>query len=141
MSADIVLKMTIILKETRIPQLSFNRRWHISTTPHTTKKFCTLFKLIQPSNMVTLSCLAKKNQNLNPRKKKFSLLQKVELSCHKIWEISIFSNKLNFFLSGSNLFFARQLRVTILDHCISLNSVHNFLVVLGVVDMCHLLVK
>ena len=33
------------------------------------QKICTLFKLIQPSNMVTLSCLAKKNQNLNPRKK------------------------------------------------------------------------
>ena len=46
-----------------------NRRWHISTTPNTTKKFCTPFKLIQQSNMVTLSGLAKKNQNLNPRKK------------------------------------------------------------------------
>ena len=67
----------------------FNRRWHISTTPSTTKIFCTLFKLIQPSNMVTLSCLAKKNQNLNPRKKKFSLLLKDEFSYHKLWEISI----------------------------------------------------
>ena len=33
---------------------------HPSATPNTTKIFCTLFKLIQPSNMVTLSCLAKK---------------------------------------------------------------------------------
>ena len=38
----------------------FNRRWHISTTPNTTKNICTLFKLIQRSNMVTLSYLAKK---------------------------------------------------------------------------------
>ena len=53
--------------------VSFNRRWHISTTPNTTKKFCTLFKLTQWSNMVTLSCLAKKNQNLNPRNKKSSV--------------------------------------------------------------------
>ena len=38
----------------------FNRRWHRSTTPNKTKKICTLFKLIQPSNMLTLSCLEKK---------------------------------------------------------------------------------
>ena len=31
--------------------------------------------------------------------------------------------------------------MTILDYCISLNSVHNFLVALGVVDMCHLLLN
>ena len=31
--------------------------------------------------------------------------------------------------------------MTILDGCISLNSVQNFLVVWGVVDMCHLLLK
>ena len=34
-------------------------------------------------------------------------------------------------------FFARQLRVTIEDYCISLNPNNFFLVVLGVVDMCH----
>ena len=34
--------------------LSINRRWHLSTTPNTTKKCCTLFKLIQPSDMVAL---------------------------------------------------------------------------------------
>ena len=31
--------------------------------------------------------------------------------------------------------------MTILDYCISLNSVQHFLVVSGVVDMCHLLQK
>ena len=33
--------------------------------------FWTLFELIQQSTLVTLSCLSKKNQNLNPRKKNF----------------------------------------------------------------------
>ena len=52
----------------------FNRRWHISTTPNTAKKLCALFKLIQHSNMVTLSCLSKKNQNLKLRKKKVQFI-------------------------------------------------------------------
>ena len=47
----------------------FNRCWHISTTPNTPKFFFIRSKLIQGSNMVILSCLAKKNQNLNARKK------------------------------------------------------------------------
>ena len=47
---------------------TFNKRWHISTTRHTIKCFCMLFKLIQQFNMVTLSCLLKKNRNLNSRK-------------------------------------------------------------------------
>ena len=46
-----------------------NRSWRISTTPNTTKFFLIIFKLIQQSIMVILSCLAKKNQNLNSRKK------------------------------------------------------------------------
>ena len=49
--------------------IAFNRSWRISTTPNTTKIFLIIFKLIQQSNMVILSCLAKKNQNLNSRKK------------------------------------------------------------------------
>ena len=66
------------------------------------------FKLIQQSNMVILSCLAKKNQNLNARKKKFSLLLKVSLSSQKRPQTSLFSNKLNFFSSNSNFdFFLR----------------------------------
>ena len=51
--------------------------------------------------MVTLSCLAKKNQNLNSRKKKFSLILKMEICGLKTKEIFIFSNKLSFFSSGS----------------------------------------
>ena len=47
----------------------FNRSWRISTTPNTPTFFFIRFKLIQQSNMVILSCLAKKNQNLNVRKK------------------------------------------------------------------------
>ena len=46
-----------------------NRSWRISTTPNTTKFFLIIFKLIQQSIMVILSCLARKNQNLNSRKK------------------------------------------------------------------------
>ena len=50
--------------------LVFNRSWHISTTPNTTKFFLFVFKLIKQSSiMVILSCLVKKNQNLNLRKK------------------------------------------------------------------------
>ena len=47
----------------------FNRSWRISTTPNTTKFFLIIFKLIQQSIMVILSCLTKKNQNLNSWKK------------------------------------------------------------------------
>ena len=133
----LAVKITPGAKKVRV---KLNRRWHISTTPHTTKIFCTLFKLIQPSNMVTLSCLAKKNWNLNPRKK--SSVYYWKLIFHAT-NFSIFNNKLNFFFLSFKFwfFFERQLRVTILECCISLNSVKNFLAVLGVVDMCHLLLK
>ena len=46
--------------------LKNNRRWHISTTLNTTN-FFTIFKLTLQSNMITLSCLTKKNQNLDSR--------------------------------------------------------------------------
>ena len=54
-----------------VSELTFNRRWRMSTTPNTTNFFFFLiiFKLIQQSIMVILSCLAKKNQNLNSREK------------------------------------------------------------------------
>ena len=48
--------------------LQINRSWRISTTPSTTKFFLIIFKLTQQSIMVILSCLVKKNQNLNSRK-------------------------------------------------------------------------
>ena len=46
-----------------------NRSWRISTTRKTTKIFLIIFKLIQQYIMVILSCVAKKNKNLNLRKK------------------------------------------------------------------------
>ena len=46
-----------------------NRSWRISTTPKTPKFFFIRSKRIQGFNIVILSCLAKKNQNLNARKK------------------------------------------------------------------------
>jgi len=46
----------------------FNRSWRICTTPNTTNFFLIIFKLIQKSNFVILSCLTKKNWNLNLRK-------------------------------------------------------------------------
>ena len=39
----------------------FNRSWCLSTIPNTTKLFLIIFKLIEQSNMVILSCLLKKN--------------------------------------------------------------------------------
>ena len=112
--------------------------FNISTTPNTTKSF-TLFKLIQQSNMVTLSCLPKKNK-FEPEEKS-SVYWRFFLS---FWHENLtFINKLNFFFFGfkSQFFFMRHLKVIILNHCISLNSVHNFLVVLGVVDMWYLLLN
>jgi hypothetical protein len=52
----------ILLINSKTPGL--NKSWRISTTPNTTKLFFTIFKLIQQSNMVILSCPAKKNQSL-----------------------------------------------------------------------------
>ena len=48
---------------------TFNRSWRISTTPNTTKNCLIIFKLLQQSNLVILSRLTKRYQNLNPRKK------------------------------------------------------------------------
>ena len=101
----------------------FNRRWHISTPPNTTKKLCTLFKLIQQSGNFELP--REEKSKLEPKEKKFSLLLKMEVCGLKIQQISIFSAKPNFFSSVSNSIFL-CLRVNILDYCISLNSVHIF---------------
>ena len=69
----------IINKTKCARECSFNRCWRISTTPNTTKFFLIIVKLIQQSNMVILSWLAKKNQSLNSR---FSLLLKREVRGH-----------------------------------------------------------
>ena len=46
---------------------TFNKMWHISTTPNTNRKYWSLFKMIQQSNMVTLSSLAKKENLFSVR--------------------------------------------------------------------------
>ena len=72
-----------------------NRSWRISTTPNTTKIFLIIFKLVQQSIMVILSCLAKKNLNL--RKKSSVCVLKVAFSRQKRLLTSLVSNKLNYF--------------------------------------------
>ena len=61
--------------------------------------------------------------------KKFTLLLKREV-CGYFWlETATFSNKLNFFFLAFKFwfFFARQLRMTILDCCISLKRIKKIL--------------
>ena len=66
--------------------------------------------------------------------KKFSSLLKVEFSYRLIPRTNW-----TFFPQVQILIFLHE--ATQSDHCISLNSVQNVLVVLGVVDMCHLLLR
>ena len=102
----------------------------ISTTPKP-NFFLIIFKLIQQSNMVISSCLAKKNRHLNSSKKKSVYYRQ------KYPQTSLFSNKVNFFflMFKFQFFFATQLRMTIFDCCISLKMIKKILVVLGVVDL------
>ena len=120
----------------------FNRSWRISsTTPNTDKIFLIIFKLIQQSITVILSCLARKNQNWI-RGKKLILLLKAAFSRQKCLQTSLLSNKLNFFLEFKFwVFFARRLRMPIIACCISLKMIKKNLVVLGVVDMRQLLLS
>ena len=62
----------LLIHQLTIVRGIFNRSWRISTTPNTSNIFFLSFpnKLIQGSNMVILSCIVKKNQNLNPKKKR-----------------------------------------------------------------------
>ena len=112
---------------------------HIHNSQHN-QIFFIPFKLIQQSNMVIVSCLAKKNQNLNARKKKFSLLLKVAFSRQKYLQTSLFSNKLNLFPRIQILIFLRE--ATQNDH---IRLLYKFerdkknLLVLGVMDMRQLL--
>ena len=97
----IALNFTILLSYcSSIKSFRINRRWHISTTPNTTKIFCSLLKLIQLSNMVTLSCLPK--EKLELEEKKFCLVLKMGVCGLKTQQISIFWTKQN---SGSNFEF------------------------------------
>ena len=85
-----------------------------------TQPYFYYFQTNTASDMVILSCLVKKNHNLNSRKskaKKLSLLMKVFKPYQKCRQTSTFSNILNFFSLSSNFenFFESQLRMTILD--------------------------
>ena len=77
------------------------------------------------------------------KEKKFCLLLKVAFPRKKRLQTSLFSNKLNLFYLEFKFwfFFARQLRMTIIDCCISLKMIKKNLVVLGGVDMRQLLSK
>ena len=101
------------------------------------------FKLIQQSNMVILSCLARKNQNLNARKKSSVYFWKVKFVGISALKTQLSVINWTFFSLNSNFkfFFERQLRRTILDCCISLKMVKKNLTVLGVLDMRQLLLS
>ena len=119
-----------------------NRSWRISTTPNTTKNILIIFKLIQQSNMVILSCISKKNQNLNSRKKSSVHYWKGRFVGVSVLKTQLSVINWTFFLVFKFwFFFARQLRMTILDCCISLKMIKKILVVLGVVDMRQLLLS
>ena len=120
----------------------FNRTWRISTTPNTTKFFLIIFKLIQQSIMVILSCLAKKNQNLNSRKKSSVYYWNLRFQGSNACKLPFLVINWTFFLKFKFwFFFARQLKITIIACCISLKIIKKNLVVLGVVDMRQLLLN
>ena len=76
----------------------FNRRWHISTTPSTTKFFCTLFKLfgleIQFWRASEFNFLEQKNVDFG---------SKIQIS-HKNWLIF----RIGFSFWKSRIFFAKK---------------------------------
>ena len=86
----------------------FNRRWHVSTTPNTSKTFC--FCSPNCSNYLIWSSRhselpREEKSRLEPEEKKLSLLLKREIF-YCLWhENSTLRNKLNFFFSGSNFNF------------------------------------
>ena len=91
---------SIFIKNNNIINSKFYITFWFIWINNTTKIFCTYFKLIEQPDMVTLSCLEKKNQNFNPRKK-------VQL-CTESWvfkpQTSILSNKVPIFWEGQKNF-------------------------------------
>ena len=81
------------------------------------------------ASLVTLSCLTKKNQNLNTRKK----------SSVYYWKLSFQAT--NFRKSPFSIFLPEAIQSDHIRLLYQFNSAQNFLVVLGVVDMCHLLLN
>ena len=120
----------------------FNRSWRISTTPKTTKIFLIIFKLIQQSIMVILSCLAKKNQNLNLRKKSSVYYWKLRFQGRNACKLPFLVINWTFFPRIQILIFLCE--TTQNDHNRLLYKFENDqkkLVVLGVVDMHQLLLN
>ena len=130
------------------------------TTPNTTN-FCILFKLIQQSNMVILSCLAKKNQNLNARKKSSVYYWKLRFQGRNAHEPPFSGINWIFFPRNKNFdFFFQALKILIFfpriknfDFSSRGNSEYHIrllyklennqkkMLVLGVVDMHQFLLK
>ena len=118
----------------------FNRSWRISKIPNTTKFFLIIFKLIQQSIMVILSCLAKKNQNLNSRKKSSVYYWKLRFQGRNACKLPFLVINWTFFPRIQILIFLRE--ATQNDHIRLLYKFENDqkkLVVLGVFDMRQLL--
>ena len=76
---------------------SVNRSWRISTSHNSIQRnqIFTIFKIIQQSNMVPLSCLAKKNRTWG--KKSSVYFWKLRFQARNALKTSIFSDKLIFF--------------------------------------------
>ena len=84
----------------------FNRSWHISTTPNTTKK-----KIVRvQTNTVVFyghpELSGEEKSKFEFEEKKFSIVLKMEVCGLKTQQISIFSTILNFFSSNSNFDFS-----------------------------------
>ena len=86
----------------------FTRSWRISTTLNTTKKFLIIFKLIQQAIMVILSCLAKKNQNLNSWKKSSVYYWKLRFQGRNTCKLPFLVINWTFFPSNSNFDFSSR---------------------------------
>ena len=80
---------------------------HIHNSQHN-PIFLIIFKLIQQSNMVILSCLAKKNQNLNARKKSSVYYWKLRFQGWNAHEPPFSGINWNFFPCIQTLIFLRE---------------------------------
>ena len=112
----------------------FNRSWRISTTPNATKFFLIIFKLIQQSIMVILSCLAKKNQNLNSRKKSSVYYWKLRFQGRNACKLPFLVINWTFFPQIQILIFIRE--TTQNDHNSLLYKFENYQKNFGCVGSC-----
>ena len=138
-----LIMCTVIHKRVwTISEVAFNRSWRISTTPNTTKIFLIILKLIQQSIMVILSCLAKKNQNLNSRKKSSVYYWKLRFQGRNACKLPFLVINWTFFPRIQILIFLPE--ATQNNHIRLLSKFGNDqknLVLLGAVDTHQLLLK